>query len=94
MASLIEKGRDGVFKMPTNRKYDFSQGEKLGPDDHIVFWKKPQRPAWLDQKHYQEIPNEIAVREVRKGSMVVVTTLYNKKNYPKKQLIKLYTQTT
>ena len=44
LAALQEKGVDAVFEQLGARKktVDFSQGEKLGPRDHIVTLKKPK----------------------------------------------------
>ena len=60
------------------------ESRRLGQDDHLVSWPKPQRPAWMSPEEYAALPDELTLREVRitvkpRGfrtkSLVVVTTL-------------------
>jgi hypothetical protein len=43
------RGLDAVFRQHQRRRSDFRRGVRLGPQDHIVVWPKPRRPAWLDE---------------------------------------------
>ncbi len=90
LANLYERGIDAVFKMNARRKYDFREGTRLGKGDHIVSWKKPQRPTWMDKCIYDEMPNEITLREIKKNDTVIVSTLLNREDYPKNAIFKLY----
>ena len=83
-ALLLEQGVYGVFRLNASRMCDFRRGERLGPDDHLVIWRKPKRPKWMSHEMYNSLPDEISVREVRvrvnrRGfrvrEMVVATTL-------------------
>jgi hypothetical protein len=91
MADLYKMGADGVFRGQTSRKYDFRKGEKLGKNDHVARWKKPQqKPKWMDQSSYDDYPNEIDIREFKVAGTIYVSTFLRAKQYPKKELAKLY----
>ena len=49
IALLLAHGVDVVFRQHQLRKTDFRRGRRLGRNDHLVTWNKPQRPAWMDQ---------------------------------------------
>jgi hypothetical protein len=65
VATLRAMGVDTVFQLHGARQSDFRRGERLGKDDHIVVWKKPQRPEWMSEEQYALIPNEMKMREAR-----------------------------
>ena len=90
MADLYTVGADGIFRGQSQRNYDFRTGEQLGKNDHIVQWKKPQKPTWMNQETYDNYPKEITVREFKVGGNVYVTTFLNSKKYHKKELAKIY----
>src|SRR5207302_9549332 len=79
---------------------DFRRGTRLGRDDHVVVWPKPdQRPDWMDEQTYRALPDELTVREVRvrvtqRGfrvrSLVLATTLLDPAAYPKDELAKAF----
>jgi putative transposase len=58
-------GLDVVFRLHHLRVYDFRRGRRLGKDDHVVTWPKPQRPDWMDAATYAAIPEQLTVREIR-----------------------------
>lgn len=96
---LMELGVDFVVRLHQHRTADFRRGQRLGKDDHIVVWTRPQRPSWMDMETYQRMPETIEVREVlvkvnqpgfRVESLVVVTTLVDAKKYPQEDLAELY----
>lgn len=74
------------------RKSDFREGDRLGVRDHIVIWKKPRRPAWMDEKDYKKIPEEINVRELKVGGWILITTFLNSREVCKKMIGELYEQ--
>ena len=93
---LMRLGVDVVFRLHGGRDYDFRRGERLGKDDHIVTWDKPQRPSWMDKETYAKMPPELIIREVRERrqssdeDLVVATTLLSPNHNPKQKLIELY----
>ena len=90
MADLNKMGADGIFRGQGQRHYDFRSGERLGKNDHIVFWEKPSKPAWMTQKEYDSYPDKIRVREFKVAGNVYVTTFLNAKKYHKKELARIY----
>ncbi len=99
IAPLLERGVDGVFRMHQRRQVDFRRGKHLGVLDHVVTWKKPTCPDWMDQATYDQIPDQITVRELRVptqqpgfrvAELVLVTTLLDPAAYPKDEVVGLY----
>jgi hypothetical protein len=99
IAELIQKEMDGVYRMHQRRKVDFRRGRCLGVTDHIVIWQKPDRPEWMDEATYAQIPDTIRVRELRYkvdqpgyrvNQIVLVTTLLDEIIYTKDDLADLY----
>lgn len=99
IATLRQHGCDGVFRMHQSRDVDFRRGRRLGTDDHVVRWPKPDRPEWMDQATYDQVPDELAVREVRiqvkdAGSrveeVVLATTFLDEELISREDLAALY----
>ena len=98
IALPLERGIDVVRKHQA-RWTDFRTGERLGKDDHLVFWTRPKRPKWMSAEQYMTLPDELTLREIRirvavKGfrteSLVVVTTLLDPEQYPPEEIALLY----
>jgi len=99
IALPLERGIDIVVRKHQARRTDFRTGERLGKDDHLIFWTRPQRPKWMSVEQYAALPEELTLREVRirvarKGfrtqTLVVVTTLLNPEQYPSEEIALLY----
>lgn len=99
IALLLAHGVDVLFRQHQLRKTDFRRGRRLGRNDHLVTWNKPQRPAWMDQASYDTLPATLSMREVRGhiGSpgcrikeLVVATTLRDHEIYPTDEVLDLY----
>jgi putative transposase len=99
IALLRQRGVDMVVRKHQLRATDFRTGQRLGKDDQLVRWRKPQRPKWMSQQQYASLSDELALREVRvrvkqKGfrtkSLVVVTTLTDANEYPASEIAELY----
>lgn len=99
IALLQALGVDVVFRKHQKRHTDFRTGRRLGRNDHIVTWTKPQRPKWLDQATYDALPETLALREVRTTiatpgcrveELVVVTTLHDHDTYTQEEILDLY----
>jgi hypothetical protein len=84
---LRQRGVDLVSHLHQKRTADFRRGQRLGPGDHIVEWLRPERPDWMDEATYEQMPASIQIREVevavpavpqpglRPRAFVVATTL-------------------
>jgi hypothetical protein len=101
MALPRQRGIDVVLRKHQLRRTDFRTGKRLGKDDHLVFWARPQRPKWMSVEQYAKLPDELILREVRvrvaqKGfrtkSLVVVTTLLDAEQYSPEEIALLYRQ--
>jgi hypothetical protein len=101
IAGLSRRGVDGLFRMHQSRKFDFRRGRRLGIEDHVVTWTKPARPEWMDEETYDQVPDEMRVRELRitvkqpgfrVNELVLVTTLLDAERYTKEEVTGLFLQ--
>jgi putative transposase len=101
IAALLRRGGNAAFRMHQLRHYDFNKGRRLGPDDHIVNWVRPQRPDWMDAATYATMPETITVREVRYrpnipgfrcDEIIVATTLLDNQQYSRADIADLFHQ--
>ena len=99
VALLSGQGVDVVMRQNENRPVDFRSGHRLGHDDHLVVWSKPQRANWMDQETYAAIPETVTIRELRvrvvqRGFrtrvLIVMTTLVDGGEFSHDELAILY----
>jgi putative transposase len=99
VAMALQRKLDVVFRLHHRRHYDFRKGWRLGPNDHVAIWCRPDRPDWMDQATYETIPEFLRVREIRYtvttpgfrvDELVVATTLLDFEEYPLEALADLY----
>lgn len=99
--ALLKKQRvDSVVHLHGSRKVDFRKGQRLGKNDRIFTWQKPDRcPDSLSQALFDSLPETLTVRILRfsvikKGykskPITVVTTLLDANTYQKDQIARLY----
>lgn len=96
---LLEAKVDFVTRLHQRRTADFRRGTRLGPGDHVVVWSRPEKPEWMDQATYDQMPKSICAREVeiavaqpgfRVEKLIVVTTLTDARRYTRDDLAELY----
>jgi hypothetical protein len=83
LSYAIEKGIDIVFVQngARSRTTDFTKGEVLGENDHIITIKRPKEtPDWMSEAEAEDRPKEIKIREIRIGGKVLITTMMCPKN--------------
>jgi hypothetical protein len=99
IALLLHERCDFVARLHQSRKTDFSRAQRLGKGDHLVVWKRPEKPDWMDEATYKQTPESLTLRQVevhvdqpgfRTESVVVVTTLLNAKKYRREEIADLY----
>ena len=99
LALLHQRDVHSVVRKHQLRATDFRTGRRLGPNDHLVRWSKPQRPKWMSKEQYDQLPESLTLREVRvhvrqKGfrtrTLIVVTTLLDPEQYPAEEIANLY----
>ncbi len=71
----------------------------LGPDDQLVeYFKSGDKPAWMNDEQWRQLPESITVREIRRTikrhgfrpmTVTIVTTLLDPETYPADELIEL-----
>lgn len=103
IALLQQRGVDVVFGKKQSRRCDFRRGQKYGPDDHVVEWKKPKYDTarFTSRAEWESLPDTLRMREVRttvrrKGfltrKVVIVTTLLDANLYSAKDLTDLFAE--
>ena len=100
MIALLQlQGTDVCTRLHQKRRSDFRRGKRLGPDDHLIVWTRPERPTWMDEATYARIPATLELRELRyqvveKGrrtkALTIVTTLTDAQEHTKQDLAELY----
>lgn len=100
MICLLQAARvDFVTRLHQRRTADFRRGRRLGAGDHVVAWRRPPRPEWLDPATYERMPESIELREVefavaqpgfRTEVLLVVTTLADARRYTRDDIAELY----
>jgi putative transposase len=99
IALFSQRKVDVCARLHQRRRADFRRGQRLGPDDHLILWKKPPRPEWMDETTYAAIPDTLTLREMRYCIVVpgrrvqvlnVVTTLLDPARYSRDDIAQLY----
>jgi len=91
-----------LFRLHHARPRDFRRGKRLGKDDRLLVWRKPdnwQKPRFIPQSLWRRLPAELPVRMVRftllvpgyrTKSVTLITTLLDPQLYPAAELAQLY----
>ena len=102
MALLWLRNVQSLFRLHHARPRDFRKGKRLGKDDRLLVWPKPdnwQKPRFIPQSLWRRLPKELSVRMVRftleipgyrTKSVTLITTLLDPKLYPAAELAQLY----
>jgi len=91
-----------LFRLHRARPHDLRQGQRLGKQDRLSVWRKPnEKPRYLPRSLWNRIPKELVVRVLRvelrvpgfrTQSVTLVTTLSDAGKYPAAELAQLYLQ--
>jgi hypothetical protein len=99
LALALQRHVDAVVRLHQRRKADFRRGHCVARGDRLVEWRRPQRPAWMDEATYATIPPTLRLRQIlvevyepgfRVQKLVVVTTLLDAQRYPTQDIAELY----
>lgn len=99
IALMLTQGTQVCARLHHRRQCDFRRGKRLGKYDHLIDWKRPPRPQWMDEATYERIPQTLTLREMRyhvveRGRrtkvITVVTTLTDADAYTKEDIAQLY----
>src|SRR5208282_3040740 len=100
MALLEMMGVACLFRLHQARPDDLRGGIRLGKNDRLVVWRKPQqKPRYLPKALWRRVPEELTVRVLRvkvhlpgfrTKTVTLVTTLSDAQAYPADELAALY----
>jgi hypothetical protein len=99
IALLLGQGTHTCARKHHRRHSDFRRGKRLGKYDHLIVWTRPQRPAWMDEETYAQIPETLVLREIRYNivepgrrtqTIDIITTLVDADEYTKEDIAELY----
>jgi hypothetical protein len=102
MALLWLRKVPSLFRLHHARPQDFRKGKRLGKDDRLLVWRKPdnwQQPRFIPRSLWRRLPTQLSVRMVRftlqipgyrTKSVTLITTLLDPKLYPAAELAQLY----
>ena len=101
IASLLEKEVDVVTLLHQSRDAgaEVRRGKRLGTGDYLMTWHRPDRPDWMDEETYAQMPEQLELRLVqvkitergfRTKSLNIVTTLTDPNQYRVDDLSRLY----
>ena len=98
--ALVQAQGADLISRVTVRQIDWRRGQRLGPDERLVVWKKSrQKSTYLTEEEWAALPAEITVRVIRvpikqKGfrtrELILVTTLLDPVAYPARELAAAY----
>lgn len=102
LGMLLGQGVDSVVRLNAKRSAGSRVIEKLGPGEYLVEWSKSGGcPEWMSTQHWQELPDKLVLRQIdvaidtpgyRTNSVSIVTTLFDRKRFPRKAFGELYRQ--
>lgn len=101
IATLLAGNIEFVARLHHARKEDVYRVKRLSKRSHLVMWPRPDRPDWMDDETYHQMPESITLRQIevkveepgfRVESFVVVTTLTDTKEYTHDDIAQLYRQ--
>jgi len=101
LALLWRKSVPALFRLHHARSADLRRGKRLGKNDRLVIWRKPNNweRRYLPQRLWKRIAPELTVRILRLSlrragfrtrSVTLVTTLVDPQLYPAQELALLY----
>jgi hypothetical protein len=100
LAAARARGADAVVRLHGRRRASEARaGQRLGPGDTLVRWRRPKRPDWLTAEEYESIPEILILRIVfvhvvargcRTKVLQVATTLLDPSAVSSRDIADLY----
>ena len=99
IALLRERNVDLVVRLHQARQLDLRRAKRLGKNDYLITWERPDRPDWMDEETYEQMPKTLQLRLIqfkvsepgfRTESLDIVTTLTDVEQYSKEDITELY----
>lgn len=92
IAALRQRGVDCVIREHQRRKSELGRPLRLGENDLLLIWDKPQRPRWMDEATYAALPDQLTVRQVQDREWKLTTTMIDPTEVPASEIAWLYQQ--
>lgn len=105
IAGSLARGSEVLMRLHQSRSkaLDWKRGKRIGPNERIVTWKRPQQPprSTLSAEQWKRLPETLTIRLIRfgyenregkKARMVLATSLLDHKKYCEVELATLYHQ--
>jgi hypothetical protein len=98
LALLMIQGVDVCTRMHHLRKHS-KKVKRLGKNDYLAIWDRPQRPGWMDPTTYDRIPKTLTLRVItysitspgcRVKKLTAVTSLLDSETYSSEKIAELY----
>ena len=92
LAELKRRGIDGVFEQYGARRRN-SDELRLGPltsKDYLMRLRRPNKPKWMSEEEYHQVPETLLVRECRIKGKQIVTTMLSVRQATRTELKLLY----
>ncbi|MFK5921064.1 MAG: transposase [Verrucomicrobiota bacterium] len=65
-SELMRRGVNFVMRNHQARKSDFRTGKRLGRNDHLITWLRPQQhPLWMSLEEFKSMPRKILLCEIK-----------------------------
>ena len=64
IALLLAMNVNFVARLHQCRKTDYECARRLGKNDHLVVWTRPDRPDWMDEETYNQMPESLELRQI------------------------------
>jgi putative transposase len=99
IALLLARKVELVARIHHLRKTDHQRSKRLGKNEYLVTWARPDKPSWMDEETYNQMPESLTLRQIdlnvsnpgfRVESLTVVTTLADPKQYTRDDIAELY----
>ncbi len=89
LSLLLTRGVNVCTQQHQLRNSDYRMGHRLGKNDYLMTWTKPQCPKWMSIEQYKQVPESMKVREIRfdenelgkHDAFTIVTTLNDPEKY-------------
>jgi Transposase DDE domain len=95
LALCLRRGLHAVFRAHQRRRHT------TAPDRLVRYAQPSRRPSWMTAEEYDALPGEVLVREIRVRvrtpgrrlrTLVLVTTLLDRRRYPARAIARVYEQ--
>ncbi len=99
IALLLQRNVAFVARLHHARKEGAYRIKRLKKNDYLIEWPRPEKPDWMDQETYDQMPESLTLRQIevpvsqpgfRVGPLDIVTTLTDEKLHSKDDIAGLY----